>query len=349
MQNERLYKLAAKLVAPGRGILAADQSVRSMEKQLTAIGVEASAEMRRKYRQLLFTTSGIEKYITGIILYDATFRNHADDKTPFLDILTAKGIIPIIKVDRSTVPLTGFQGEEVTEGLDGLRERLAEYASMGARATKWRAVINVGGPNASQSDARVVNIPTNECIKMNGLLLARYAALAQEAGLVPIVEPEVIYKGAHSLDKAREVTTLVLKTTFAILAQYRVDLKGVILKTSMVLAGSESGAPTSPEQVAEATLRVLQDCVPKEVPGIVFLSGGQTPEQVTANLNAIGKLEKDRGGLPWQLAFSFSRGIEQPVQQVWLGKEENVKAAQDVLIEVLKRNCRADGGELGQN
>ena len=338
VNNERLYKLAAKLVTPGKGILAADQSVRSMDKLLTALGVEASAEMRRKYRQLLFTTSGIEKYITGIILYDATFRNHADDKTPFLDILTAKGIIPIIKVDRSTVPLTGFPGEEVTEGLDGLRERLAEYAGMGARATKWRAVINIGP-----------GLPTNECIKMNCLLLARYAALAQEAGLVPIVEPEVIYKGAHNLERAKEVTTLVLKTTFAILAQYKVDFKGVILKTSMVLAGSKNGVPTSPEQVAEATLRVLKDCVPKDVPGIVFLSGGQTPEQVTANLNAIGKLEKERGGLPWQLAFSFSRGIEQPVQQAWLGKEENVKVAQEVLIEVLKRNCRADGGELGQN
>lgn len=338
MQNERLYKLAAKLVAPGRGILAADQSVRSMDKQLQALGVEASAEMRRKYRQLLFTTLGIEKYITGVILYDATFRNHADDKTPFLDILTAKGIIPIIKVDRSTVPLTGFQGEEVTEGLDGLRERLAEYAGMGARATKWRAVINVGS-----------DLPTNECIKLNGILLARYAALAQEAGLVPIIEPEVIYKGKHNLERAKEVTTLVLKTTFAILAQYRVDLKAVLLKTSMVLAGSESGSPTPPEQVAEATLRVLKDCVPNEVPGIVFLSGGQTPEQVTANLNAIGKLEKEHGGLPWQLAFSFSRGIEQPVQQAWLGKEENVGEAQRVLVETLEKNCRADRGELGQN
>ncbi len=335
MQNERLYKLAAKLVAPGKGILAADQSARTMDRQLTNIGVEASAEMRRKYRQLLFTTKGIEKYLTGIILYDATFRNRADDKTPFLDIITAKGLVPIIKVDKSTVPMTGFPGEEVTEGLDGLSERLKEYADMGARATKWRAVFNIGS-----------GIPTSECVKMNCMLLARYAALAQEAGLVPIVEPEVMYTGSHDLEKARVVTSFVLKTTFAILSQYKVDLKGIILKTSMVLAGSESGVATPPEQVAEATLRVLKDSVPREVPGIVFLSGGQTPEQVTANLNAIGKLEKEQGGFPWQLAFSFSRGIEQPVQQAWAGKEENISEAQRVLIEVLKKNCRADEGEL---
>lgn len=322
-------------MTPGKGILAADQSVHTMDKQLKALGVEPDAELRRQYRQLLFTTPNIEKYVTGIILYDATIRNQTDDGTAFVDYLIAKGIIPIIKVDKSTVPMTGFEGEVVTEGLDGLKERLKEYYQMGARAAKWRAVVNIGE-----------DIPTLDCIKFNAMLLARYAALCQEAGIVPIVEPEVIYEGDHDLAKAEEITALTIKTVFAVLIQYRVDLKAVILKTSMVLAGNKSAKPSEPKEVAEATVRVLESAVPSEVPGVVFLSGGQTPEQVTANFNAIGKLEKENGGLPWQLAFSFSRGIEQPVQEVWKGKPENVGEAQKKLVEVLERNCKADQGEL---
>ena len=335
MQSEELYKTAALLMTPGKGILAADQSVSTMDKQLSAIGATPDADTRRKYRQLLFTAPGIEKYVTGIILYDATIRNQTDDGTAFVDYLIAKGIIPIIKVDKSTKPFEGFDGEVVTEGLDGLKERLEEYFNMGARAAKWRAVVNIRE-----------DLPTHESIKFNCLLLARYARLCQEAGIVPIVEPEVIYEGAHDLAKAEEVTSLVLRTLFAVLIQYRVDLKAVILKTSMVLAGNKHEKQSTPEEVAEATLRVLDGAVPSEVPGVVFLSGGQTPEQVTANFNAIGKLEKERGGLPWQLAFSFSRGIEQPVQEAWKGKEENVAPAQKVLLEVLERNCKADGGQL---
>ena len=335
MNNENLYKTIALLMAPGKGILAADQSVKTMNKQLKGIGAPPEPETRRLYRQLLFTTPGIEKYVTGIILHDATIRNHADDGTAFVDYLIAKGIIPVIKVDKSTVALDGFPGEVVTEGLDGLRERLDEYYKMGARAAKWRAVISIGE-----------NLPTHDSIKLNCLLLARYARLCQEAGIVPIVEPEVIYEGSHDIAKAAEVTTLTLKTVFAVLQQYRVDLKGVILKTSMVLAGSSSPKPSTPEEVAEATLKVLKECVPNEIPGVVFLSGGQTPEQVTANFNALGKAEKASGGLPWQLAFSFSRGIEQPVQEAWKGQPENIAAAQKVLVEVLERNCKADQGAL---
>lgn len=335
MNHDALYKTASLLMTPGKGILAADQSVHTMDKQLKAIGATPEAETRRQYRQLLFTAPGIEKYVTGIILYDATIRNQTDDGTAFVDYLIAKGIIPIIKVDKSTVPFGGFEGEVVTEGLDGLKERLEEYFKMGARAAKWRAVINIGE-----------DLPTLDSIKFNAMLLARYARLCQEAGIVPIVEPEVIYAGNHSIERAEEVTALTIKTVFAVLIQYRVDLKAVILKTSMVLAGNKNEKQSAPEEVADATLRVLESAVPSEVPGVVFLSGGQTPEQVTANFNAIGKLEKERGKLPWQLAFSFSRGIEQPVQEVWKGNKENVAEAQKKLVEVLERNCRADQGSL---
>lgn len=319
----------------GKGILAADQSVKTMNKQLAAIGATADTETRRRYRELLFTTNGIEKYVTGIILYDATIRNQASDGTAFIDLLLAKGIIPIIKVDKSTVPFDGFPGEVVTEGLDGLRERLDEYYKMGARAAKWRAVVNIGE-----------GLPTHDSIKFNCLQLARYARLCQEAGLVPIVEPEVMHKGSHTLAQAEEVTILTLKTLFAVLTQYRVDLKAVMLKTSMVLAGSEQPVQSTPKEVANATIKVLKDTVPETVPGVVFLSGGQNPETVSANFNAIAKQEKTEGGLPWQVSFSFSRGIEQPVQQIWLGKEENKVAAQQKLIEVLERNSKADKGEL---
>lgn len=322
-------------MTPGKGILAADQSVSTMNKQLEAIDATPEAETRRLYRQLLFTAPGIEKYVTGIILYDATIRNHTDDGTAFVDHLIAKGVIPIIKVDKSTLPFDGFPGEVVTEGLDGLKERLEEYFKMGARAAKWRAVVNIGD-----------SLPTLDSIKFNCMLLARYARLCQEVGLVPIVEPEVIYEGTHDLARAEEVTTLTLRTLFTVLTQYRVDLKATILKTSMVLSGSKNAKPSTPEEVAEATLQTLDNAVPNSVAGIVFLSGGQTPEQVTANFNAIGKLEKESGGLPWALAFSFSRGIEQPVQEVWKGQKENVPAAQQKLIEVLERNCKADAGQL---
>lgn len=335
MENQQLYKIAASLVAPGKGILAADQSAHTMDKQLKALGLEPDAELRRQYRQVLLSTEGIEKYINGVILFDGTIRNQTDAGIPFVDLIVSKGIIPIIKVDKSTTPMTNFPGEMVTQGLDGLGDRLAEYYEMGARAAKWRAVVNIGK-----------DIPTEECIKFNALTLARYAALCQENNIVPIVEPEVIFSGSHDLKRAEEVTTFVLRTLFAVCQQYRVDLKGLILKSSMVLAGSEYKEQTPPEEVAEATIRTFENAVPRDVPGIVFLSGGQTPERATNNLNAIAKLEKAKGGLPWELAFSFSRAIEQPVQHVWQGNKENIPAAQEKLLEVLERNTMADQGKL---
>jgi fructose-bisphosphate aldolase class I len=333
--HTHLYRTAAMLLTPQKGILAADQSVTTMNKQLAEIGAPEDAETRRRYRQLLFTTPHLEDYVTGIILYDATIRNHTDDGTPFVDVLIAKGIVPIIKVDKSTVSHDGFPGEVVTEGLDGLSERLAEYYELGARAAKWRAVFNIGP-----------DFPTEQNILFDCIQLARYAELCHQHGIVPIVEPEVIFAGSHDLARAEAVTTQVLKKLFDILTWYHVDLRAVILKSSFVLAGSEAPEQTPPYEVAEATIRTFENTVPHEVPGIVFLSGGQSPERATENLNAVGAIEAGRGGLPWQLAFSFSRGLEQPVQAVWQGKPENVATAQETLIERLRINCLADQGKL---
>lgn len=333
MSHSTLHEIALALVSPRKGILAADQSPTSMNKQLEALGIPPEAEMRRKYRQLLFTTPGIEQYVSGVIMHDGTIRNHTDDHTQFSDVLISKGIIPIIKVDSGTVPHTGFPGEVVTQGLDDLADRLTEYYDMGARAAKWRAVITI-------SDT----MPTEQNVVFDMIQMTRYAALCQEAGIVPIVEPEVIFSGSHSLERAEEVTTMVLKKLFELLIWYKVDLKGLILKSSMVLAGSEYAVQTDAKTVAEATVRTFENSVPADVPGIVFLSGGQTPQRATENLDAIAELEIARGNLPWEFAFSFSRGIEMPVQEVWLGKEENIPAAQTKLIERLKLNSMADQG-----
>lgn len=333
-KNTKLYETAQKLMTKGKGILAADQSAGTMNKQLASIGVPEEAEMRRVYRQLLFTTPDLEKYVSGVITYDSSVRNQTDDGTPFVDVLLSKGIIPIIKVDKSTVPHTGFPNEVVTQGLDDLKERLEEYYEMGARAAKWRAVITI------TEDA-----PSEQNILFDAMMLARYAALCQEAEIVPMVEPEVLYAGNHSIERAEEVTTQVLKKLFEILDWYGVDMKAVILKSSMVLAGKEFSDQSSPEEVAQASVRTFRNAVPEEVPGIVFLSGGQTPEQATANLDAIAEVEKAEEGLPWELAFSFSRGLEQPVQEAWKGQVENVNAAQNALIERLKLNVLADKGD----
>lgn len=333
MSNSTLHEIARALVTPRKGILAADQSPTSMNKQLEALGIPAEAEMRRKYRQLLFTTPGLETFVTGVIMHDGTIRNHTDDHTQFSDVLIAKGIIPIIKVDSGTVPHTGFPGEVVTQGLDDLADRLAEYYDMGARAAKWRAVITI-------SDT----MPTEQNVVFDMIQMTRYAALCQEAGIVPMVEPEVIFSGAHSLERAEAVTTMVLKKLFELMVWYKVDLKGIILKSSMVLAGSEHPIQTTPKEVAAATLRTFENSVPAEVPGIVFLSGGQTPQRATENLDAIAELEIARGNLPWQFAFSYSRGLEQPVQETWLGKDANIAAAQAALLERLRLNAMADVG-----
>jgi len=332
--TEKLQEVALALVAPGKGILAADQSVRTMNRQLEGIGATPDAETRRQYRQMLFTTEGIEQYVTGVILYDASIRNQTDDGTPFVDVLISRGIIPIIKVDKSTVPHPNFPGEVVTQGLDNLPDRMSQYYDMGARAAKWRAVITIGE-----------GIPSEENIQVDAVSLARYAAICQEAGIVPMIEPEVLHAGSHDLARAEEVTTHTLQVVFEELKKQRVDLTGVILKSSMVLAGSEHTEQTEPAAVAEATLRTFKNAVPEAVPGIVFLSGGQSPERATVNLDAIAEAEKAAGQLPWQLAFSFSRGLEQPAQKVWQGKVENIPAAQAALLERLRLNSLADKGE----
>lgn len=329
-----LERIARSLVVRKKGILAADQSPESMNKQLKALGIPQEAEMRRKYRQLLFTTHGIEEYVTGVIMHDGTIRNHTDDGTLFSDTLIAKGIIPIIKVDKGTVPHTNFPGEVVTQGLDDLDKRLQEYYNMGARAAKWRAVVTISSTT-----------PTIENLRADAFLLARYAALCQEAGIVPMVEPEVLHSGSHDLSRAEQVTTQTLQILFDALLEQRVDMRGLILKSSMVLAGSEYSEQTSAEEVALATIRTFKNAVPEEVTGIVFLSGGQTPERATLNLNAIAQLEAQESNLPWEFAFSYSRGIEEPVQKAWLGRDENVIEAQEALIKRLRLNSLADAGE----
>ncbi len=331
--HSALHKIAQSLVVPRKGILAADQSPNSMNKQLAALGISETPEMRRQYRQLLFTTPGLEEYVTGVIVHDGTIRNHTDDGTQFSDVLLSKGIVPIIKVDTGTVPHQNFPGEVVTEGLDGLEKRLLEYYDMGARAAKWRAVVTVSE-----------NTPTLPNLRTNALSLARYAALCQSVGIVPMVEPEVLYNGSHDIARAEAVTTETLRIVFDALREQRVDLAGLILKSSMVLAGSEHHEQSSPSEVAEASLRTYQNAVPEEVPGIVFLSGGQTPERATENLNAIALKEKNDGPYPWQFAFSFSRGLEDPVQKAWLGQKKNVEMAQTELQKRLRLNSLADEG-----
>ncbi len=333
IDTQKLYTTAQHLVAKGKGILAADQSPESMNKQLKAVGVPEEAEMRRLYRQLLFTTPGIEQYVTGVIMHDGTIRNHDDNGVVFADLLISKGIIPIIKVDKGTVPHTNFPGEVLTQGLDDLALRLEEYYNMGARAAKWRMVVTINETT-----------PTIENLRADAFYLARYAALCQEAGIVPMVEPEVLHAGSHDLARAEAVTTQALQILFDALHEQKVDNKGLILKSSMVLAGSQYPEQTNAKEVAEATLRTFKNAVPEDVGGIVFLSGGQTPERATENLDAIAEQEAIRTDVPWEFAFSYSRGLEEPVLETWRGKSENVQAAQEALLKRLKLNSLADGG-----
>jgi len=330
MADAKLHEIARSLVAPGKGILAADESAGTMNKRLAAIGVEQTAEMRRVYRQIIFTAPEIEQYLSGTIMYDSSIRNQCDDGTPFVDVLLAKGIIPVIKVDKSTHTYVNFPGEVFTEGLDGLRERFVEYHDLGARGAKWRAVVTIGE-----------GLPTETAVRTNLTQMARYAALAQEAGIVPLVEPEVLFAGSHSIERAEEVTTWVLRLLFSLLQEFRVDLQGVILKSSMVLAGSEQEHQSTPVEVADATLRTFHNAVPHEVPGIVFLSGGQTALRATENLQEIAT----RGPQPWSITYSYSRAIEEPVLATWLGNKDNVEAAQKVLLHRCKMNSLAQKGE----
>lgn len=329
MSEIDLAGIAKQLVQKGKGILAADESLRTAGKRLSAIGLPNSEENRRLYRQLFFTTPGAEECLSGIILFEETFGHKTDEGEGLVKRLEKKGIIPGIKVDKGTVELVNFEPEVMTQGLDGLRERLADFARGGARFTKWRAVVRIGE-----------GLPTRTSLEMNAIDMARYAAMSQGAGMVPIVEPEVLLEGKHGLARAQEVTEAALKVTFEELRNFKVDLTGLILKTSMVVPGDESGEEMDAGLVAEGTIRVLRAVVPEEVPGVVFLSGGQTAEQATNNLNEIAK----QGEQPWEITFSFARALQAEPLSVWKGEKDNWAAAQDKFLERLKETAEARKG-----
>jgi fructose-bisphosphate aldolase class I len=331
-QNE-LYETARAIVAPGKGILAADESGGTIKKRFDSIGVESTEAMRQAYRDLLFTTPGAEEFISGVILYDETIRQRALDGTPFPALLASKGIIPGIKVDEGAKPLALSPGETVTEGLDGLRERLAEYHSLGARFAKWRATYTITD-----------HLPSDDCIWVNAHALARYAALCQEAGIVPIVEPEVLMDGTHTLARAHAVSGRVLQALYTELHDQRVDLRGTLLKPNMVLSGYDASERAGVDEVAEATLDCFYRHVPAAVPGIVFLSGGQSDEDATAHLNAMAA----RGPHPWVLSFSYGRALQAPALHAWGGKTENVEAAKRAYYKRAKLNSIASLGTYSE-
>lgn len=330
--EDQLKQTAQAMVAPGKGLLAADESAATAEKRLTAVGLEHTEEVRRQYRQLLLTTPGIEQYLSGVILFDETIRQKDDGGTLFPEVLKTKGIIPGIKVDAGAKDLALHEGEKVTEGLDGLRERFAEYAQMGAGFAKWRAVITIIGDEA----------PTDACITANAHAMARYAALAQEAGIVPIVEPEVLLDGDHSIERCYEVTAKTQKALFDALKNQDVMLEGVILKASMVLSGKDAPNRADVQTVAEQTVKCLKENVPAEVAGVVFLSGGQEEIEATAHLDAMNKI----GGMPWPLTFSYSRAIQNPVLKLWA--EKKTDEAEAAYLKRCEANSLASKGEWSE-
>ncbi len=337
MNLSELNKVATAMVAPGRGILAADESTGTIKKRFDALGVESTADSRRDYREMLFrSTEAMAKYISGVILYDETIRQNAKDGTPLVKLIEKAGTLPGIKVDKGTKPLPSCPGEVVTEGLDGLRERLAEYRTLGAKFAKWRAVIDIG-----QGNAQLHAMPSYTAVAANAHALARYAALCQDEGIVPIVEPEVLMDGDHDIDRCVEVTSWVLKETFQQLFYNRVALEGVVLKPNMAVPGKKSGQRASVEEVADKTLRVLKECVPAAVPGIAFLSGGQSDEEATAHLDAMNKL----GPLPWRVTFSYGRALQHAPQTTWSGKSENTAAAQRAFAHRAMMNGLAAAGQ----
>jgi fructose-bisphosphate aldolase class I len=332
MNTHELVDTARKMVADDKGLLAMDESNPTCNKRFASLGIPQTVEVRRAWRELIVTTPGLNECISGAILYDETIRQQKKDGTPFVKAITDAGIIPGIKVDTGAKDLAGHPGEKITEGLDGLRARLAEYFQMGARFAKWRAVIAVGD-----------GTPTRGCIQANAQALARYAALCQEAGLVPVVEPEVLMDGEHSLDRCREITEEVLRAVFNHLYTQRVVLEGMILKPNMVLPGLACPLQESVDEIADATVKCLLRAVPAAVPGVAFLSGGQPGELASARLNAMNVRFKSR--LPWAVAFSFARAIQQPALEIWRGKESNVVAAQQALSHRAKCNRAARRGE----
>ncbi len=325
-----LQATAKAMVAPGKGILAIDESHSTCKKRFDALGVDCTEESRREYRELLVTAPELENYVSGMILFDETLRQSTRDGQRFVEVLKSKGMIAGIKVDTGAKDLALHPGEQVTEGLDGLRERLAEYKTLGAQFAKWRAVINV-------SDS----LPSMACVKANAHALARYAALCQEADIVPMVEPEIMMDGSHTIERCYAVTAMTLKALFAELAEQGVALSGLILKVSMVLSGKDCSEQAAVEQVAEMTGRCLKENVPAEVAGVVFLSGGQSSEQATQHLNAMNR----KGGFPWPLSFSYGRAIQKPALNAWAANRGDFLGAQKLLVEQAMHNSLAAQGK----
>jgi fructose-bisphosphate aldolase, class I len=324
MSSEQLEATAEAMVAPGKGILAADESTGTMNKRLQAVGVEPTEASRYAFRNLILTTEGTSEFISGVILYDETFRQATKERTPFPQFLAERGVLPGIKVDTGAKLLAGFPGEKVTEGLDGLRERLQEDGELGARFAKWRAVITIGD-----------GLPTEGCLHANAHALARYAALCQEAGIVPIVEPEVLMEGDQTIERSEEVTGAALKAVFGELEDQRVHLKGIVLKPNMVLSGYGCAEQAPVQEVAQRTLECLREAVPPEVPGIAFLSGGQSDELATERLDAMNRF----GGAPWELTFSYGRGLLAGPLEVWAGDDSKVEEAQ--ALHLHRARCTA--------
>ena len=333
MTTASLSQTAQALVADGRGILAADESSPTIKKRFDSIGVESNEENRRVYRDMLFSTPEVGRYISGVILFDETLRQSGADGTPLVKLIEIGGMIPGIKVDMGAKDLAGFPGEKVTEGLDGLRDRCNEYAGLGARFAKWRAVYTIGK-----------DIPSAACMMANAHGLARYAAISQEAGLVPIVEPEVLMDGHHTIDDCEAVTEEALRIVFAELSVQEIELESMLLKPNMVMSGKDCPEQAGVEEVAERTLRCLKRSVPAAVPGIVFLSGGQSDEVATLHLNAMNKLVENP---PWKLSFSFGRALQAAPLKTWGGQAENLPAAQEVLLARAKANSEATLGTYG--
>jgi len=335
MNLAELNKVATAMVAPGRGILAADESSGTIKKRFDTIGVESSADSRRDYRELMFRANeAMSKYISGVILYDETIRQNAKDGTPLVKVIEKAGSLPGIKVDKGVQPLPMCPGEVITEGLDGLRQRLIEYRELGAKFAKWRAVIDIGE-----------DMPSYACIMTNAHALARYAALCQDEGIVPIVEPEVLMDGDHDIDRCQAVTEWTLKTVFEQLYDQRVALEGMVLKPNMVIAGKKCSKQASVDEVAERTVKVLKARVSAAVPGIAFLSGGQSDADATAHLDAMNRI----GGLPWKLTFSYGRALQAAPQKAWSGKLENVAAAQRAFAHRAMMNGLASLGQWKQD
>lgn len=329
MPNDDMRLAAQQMVAPGKGILAADESTGTMDKRLQGEGLDTTEEVRRQYRELIVSTPKLGNWISCVILYDETIRQNSGNGTPLRELTVQNGVTPGIKVDKGAKPLAGSDGEKVTEGLDGLRERLEEYAELGMKFTKWRAVLDIGEQR-----------PSFQAIRANAHALARYAALSQEAGLIPMVEPEVLMDGSHSLGAAEEATTRTLREVFDELASQNVEFEKMILKPNMVVAGKDHPSQPGSDEVADATVRALLRTVPPAVPGIAFLSGGQSDETATENLNAINQ----RGPLPWQATFSFGRGLLAPALHDWAGKSDNVEQAQGTLARRAQLNAAARDG-----